>query len=86
MMIFWGPKNRIFKENKHLLETQYVPDSKMVVLHILSQFFFVPFFVFLGLHVWHMEVPRLGFESEMQPMAYTTATAMSYLSHICDLH
>ena len=27
-------------------------------------FFFV-FFVFLGLHPWHMEVPRLGVESEL---------------------
>ena len=32
------------------------------------------FFVFSGLHPWHMEVPRLGVESELQPPAYTTAT------------
>ena len=29
----------------------------------------------LGLHLWHMEVPRLGFESEQELLAYTTATA-----------
>jgi len=28
-------------------------------------FFFFGLFVFLGLHWWHMEVPRLGVESEL---------------------
>ena len=32
-----------------------------------------------------MEVPRLGVESELQLLAYTTATAMPNLSHVCDL-
>jgi len=35
------------------------------------------FFLLLGLHLQHMEVPRLGVESELQLLAYTTATAMS---------
>ena len=43
-------------------------------------------FDFLGLHLWHMEVPRLGVKSELQLPAYTTATAMQDLSHVCDLH
>ena len=47
-------------------------------------FFF--FFFFLGLHLWHMEVPRLGVESELQLTAYTTATAMPDLSCIWKLH
>ena len=34
----------------------------------------------------HMEVPRLGVQSELQLPAYTTATAKWDLSHICDLH
>ena len=33
-----------------------------------------------------MEVPRLGVELELELPAYTTATAMQDLSHICDLH
>ena len=33
------------------------------------------FFVFLGPHLWHLEVPRLGVESELQLPACTTATA-----------
>ena len=30
---------------------------------------------FLGLHLKHMEVPRLGLESELQLLAYVTAAA-----------
>ena len=33
-----------------------------------------------------MEVPRLGVKSELQLLAYTTATAMPDLSYVCDLH
>ena len=46
----------------------------------------VIFFSFLEPHVQHKEVPRLGVESDLQLPAYTTATAMRDLSHICDLH
>ena len=31
-----------------------------------------------------MEGPRIGIESELQPLAHTTATAMSGLSHVCE--
>ena len=53
-----------------------------------SWFFVVSFFflVFLGLHLWHMEVPRLGVESELQLPAYSTAIAIRDLSCVCDLH
>ena len=46
------------------------------------------FFVFLGPHLWYMEVPRLGVKLELQPLAYATATvtATRDLSHICNLH
>ena len=36
-------------------------------------------------HLQHMEVPRLGGESQMQLPVYTTATAMQELSHTCHL-
>ena len=36
--------------------------------------------------MWHMEVPRLGVKSELQLLAYTTATAIQDLSRVCDLH
>ena len=34
------------------------------------------YFIFLGLYLWRMEVPRLGVELELQLLAYTTVTAM----------
>ena len=37
-------------------------------------------------HLWHMDVPRLGLELELQLLAYATATAMPELSRVCDLH
>ena len=43
-------------------------------------------FVILGLHPWHMEVPRIGVKSELQLPAYVTATAMLDPSCVCDLH
>ena len=33
-----------------------------------------------------MEVPRLGVQSELQLLAYTTATGTRDRSHVCDLH
>ena len=36
--------------------------------------------------IMHIEVPRLGVESELQLPGYTTATAVQDPSHICDLH
>ena len=44
------------------------------------------FFNLLGLLLQHVEVPRLGVQSELQLLAYATATAMPELSHGCDLH
>ena len=52
----------------------------------MTQFFFFFFLVFLGPHPRHMEVPRLGVESELYPLAYTTATATLDLSLFCNLH
>ena len=51
-----------------------------------SFFFFFSFLFFLGPHERHVEVPRLGVTSELQPLAYTTATATPDLSHVCDTH
>ena len=39
----------------------------------------------LGPHLQHMEVPRLGVKSELQPQAYTTAAAAPNLSCILDV-
>ena len=47
-------------------------------------FYFI--FCFLGPHVQHMEVPRLGLELELQLLASTTATATPVPSCSCGLH
>ena len=49
-----------------------------------KNFFFFP--RFLWPHLWHMEVPRLGVQLELQLQACTTAAAMRDPSHVCDLH
>ena len=41
---------------------------------------------FLRLYLQHMAVPRIGFELELQLLAYTTATETQDPSHICELH
>ena len=43
-------------------------------------------FCFLGLHLQHMEVPKLGVQSELQLLAYTTATETWDPSQVCNLH
>ena len=52
----------------------------------LNFFFFFFFFCFLEPPLQHMEVPRLGVESELQLLVYTTATATPDLSCVCDLY
>ena len=44
------------------------------------------FFFILWLHMWHMEVPELGVELELQLLAYDTATGTPDPSCICNLH
>ena len=41
-----------------------------------SENFLIIFLFFLGPHLWHMEVPRLGVKSELQLQVNITATAM----------
>ena len=62
-----------------------------MVLVIKEKFYFILFtyyyyFCFLGLHLWHGEIPRLGVESELQLLAYATDAATQDRSQICDLH
>ena len=71
----------------YLMPNQCIPLSvmqHMLVENLVLNFFFV----FLGSHLWHMEVPKLGVQLELQLSAYTTATAtaMPDLSCVWDLH
>ena len=55
--------------------------------HYISNFFrFILLLLFLGTHLWHMAVPRLGVKSELQLLAYAPATATGDPSQICDLY
>ena len=53
-------------------------------LFLFFLFFF--FFVLLGLHLWHVEVPRLGAELVLQLPAYTRAIVTPDPSLICNAH
>ena len=49
------------------------PESTQEALFFVFCFFFVFFFFILGLHLKHIEVPRLGVELELQLPAYSRA-------------
>ena len=49
-------------------------------------FFFFWSFCLLRPHLWHMEVPGVGVQLELQPLAYTRAIATRDPSRVCDLH
>ena len=55
-------------------------------LLLIFSFFFKIVFSFFGPQLQHMEILRLGVESELQLLAYTTATATQDLSGVCYLH
>ena len=62
-----------------------------VICHMVVLFlgFFFYFIFFSGLYLWHVEVPKLGVESEPQLLAYDTATAtwdLSVFSSLRNLH
>ena len=63
-------------KQKHL---QLVFSIRKIVLVLCLEFYL---FIYLCLwpHLWHMEVPRLGIESELQLPAYATATLDRALS------
>ena len=55
--------------------------SSFLALKIILLFIYL-FIIFLGPYLRHMEVPRLGIESELLLPAYARASAMPDLSHI----
>ena len=68
----------------------FCPFYGLVVPHLLNPLIFrwtymcMCLFCFLGPHLQHTEVPRLGVKLELQLLAYATATWDP--SHIYDLH
>ena len=67
----------------YLLCTRSVYPTPFIIFFF---FFFAFLNFFLGPHLQHMEVPRLGVKSDLLPSVHATATAMRDPSHICDLH
>ena len=49
-------------------------------------FYLFIYFAFQGHTSGIWQVPRLGVELKLQPLAYTTSTAMPDPSHVCDVH
>ena len=58
----------------HTFQTE-IRTPLLLVSRMVIYFNFFSFFFFLGRQVWHMKVPRLGVESELKLLAYTTTTA-----------
>ena len=82
---FW--KNQKFLGNvwTYYHSTLWLFSNACYVNKITYKQFTITEFFFLGPHLQHMEVPRLGFESELKLPAYTTIIAMWDPSHIWDL-
>ena len=70
----------------HIDHLPVVATHRHMTAHSWSFFFFFVFLPFLGLLLQHMEVPRLGVESEPQLPAYARGTATLDPSCICNLH
>ena len=62
----------------------FLPTLILSLSLLFYLFYFI--FLFLGPHLQHVEVPRLGVVLELQLPAYTTATTTRDLSHIWDLN
>ena len=61
----------------------YITNQLFNEFSCLNNFFF-GLFVFLGMYLQHMELPRLGVELELQLLDYATATPDP--SGVCNLH
>ena len=93
--LFWIRNKSIMKslENVHCLLPSNLRTSFKWLIEEVEEGLFsfeteaeIFFFFFYGPHPRHMEVPRLGVESELQMPAYTVGTAKQDPSHVCDLH
>ena len=62
---------------------KYLSSPVALNFNMISSFFFS--FIFLGPHLWHMEVPRLGV-SWIYSCCYTTAPATWDPSRVCNVH
>ena len=68
------PSRGALEANKVLSSFAFLSSTSPFVCLFVFPFNFCCL-IFLGLHPRHMEVPRLGVQLELQPLAYATATA-----------
>uniref|UniRef100_A0A8D1I8Y3 Uncharacterized protein n=1 Tax=Sus scrofa TaxID=9823 RepID=A0A8D1I8Y3_PIG len=71
--------------NDHFIVVETEAQTFNQEISVIHRFFFF-FFLLFRAAPWHMEVPRLGVELELQLPAYATATAMPDPSCVWDLH
>ena len=83
-----GNISKVKNKRKPIFLPELPEESSLANTFFFLFFFFFCLlsFVFLGLGPWHMKVPRVGVELELQTLAYTTATAAPDLSCLCNLH
>ena len=74
---YWKNLNAIWRSFPNFKEL-----SLKLVINASSSLSLSLSLFFLGPHLWHMEVLRLGVELELQLQAYTTATATPDMSWI----
>ena len=84
-LILWA-RLELVPASSQILVTSCVLTEPQWEILFLPFFFFSWSFVFLGLHLRHMDIPRLWIESELQLPSYATTTPMLDPSHIFDLH
>ena len=60
------------------------PNGMRIMIRNFNFILILYYFIFLWLHLQHMEVPILWVESKLQLLASPTATAIPDPSHICD--
>ena len=79
--------NKILYMNKAKHEDVFIGPWELTLLFyfILFLFYFI-FVLCFRAAPGHTEVPRLGVKSELQLLAYATATATPDLSRVCNLH
>jgi len=70
------------KKTLRLMKANYMSIPFVFLISNLGSKFANKFlFLFLGLHLWHMEVPRLGVKSELQLPAYASLSHSNARSH-----
>lgn len=83
-VLIWPPPLRGFQKARNRTMQRLCICAYEEKIEVGLQFVFI--FCFLGLHPQHMEIRRLGVESELQLPAHTTATATWDLCLVCDLY